>query len=403
MIKNKKIKTSSVLGFLLFLINPFITLIYSSFYFIKNKNCITPLALSISLIFIYQPLMYDTSTNFFTTQYGELNNLYNIIPFKLKQTFNIDYFYSILFYTAIIFYCWLTVISSFAKKDNTSLNINILFLVAFFSIIYRDIMDLNRFYLSISISFYYILYIRNEKKQTSMLLMFFFCLLSFFIHSFSAIIYLTFFLRKIIKKNQLYLYYFLICLFIGVFANNIIQDIISNINIAGFSLPKAYFSDGGWGRNEYSSLTLMRKLLECTIILNLFILAFFYKKKNKYNDSVLNLLMLLCGLCLLFFSYKTFFERTFIILCLFSIYYFSLPSKNSWLKYSLILLIILRFFIINSIRYGDIFFYGHTDVIPNTSEKIDLQLKPFYYPTLFLLDIDNGYSDEFINKNSIWK
>lgn len=403
MAQSKNIKTSSFLGFLLLLINPFICLTYSLFYFIKNKNCIIPLSFSISLIFIYQPLMYDTSTNFFITQYGEFNNLYNAIPFKLKELFNIDYFYSIFFYTSIIFYCWLKVIASLAKKSNTSLNIKILFLVALFTIIYRDIMDLNRFYLAITISFYYIFYIRNEKNNVSILFMLFFFSLSFLIHSFSALVYFTFIIRKLINKNQLYLYYIVSCIFIGIFSNNLIQDIISNINIAGFSLPKAYFSDGGWGRNEYSNLTLMRKLLECTIILNLFFLIFLYKKKHANNDFVLNFLMLLCGICFLFFSYKTFFERTFIILCLFSIYYFSLQSKNTFLKYSLIILIILRFFIINSVRYGDVFLYGHTDVIPNTSEKIKLQLKPLYLPTLFLLDIDNGYSDEFINKNSVWK
>ncbi|MER1759786.1 hypothetical protein, partial [Proteus mirabilis] len=69
----------------LFLINPFLSFIYSLFIFIKKGNKISIFfSLSLSLILIYFPIMYDTSNHF----YYILNN---------KENLNIDFQENIFF------------------------------------------------------------------------------------------------------------------------------------------------------------------------------------------------------------------------------------------------------------------------------------------------------------------
>lgn len=65
--KNITLNKINFIGVLFFLINPLISLFYSLVFFIKKQECVLALSLTISLIFIYQPLMYDTSSNFFLT------------------------------------------------------------------------------------------------------------------------------------------------------------------------------------------------------------------------------------------------------------------------------------------------------------------------------------------------
>ncbi|EOX5954295.1 EpsG family protein [Providencia rettgeri] len=346
--------------------------------------------------------MYDTSANFFLSLYSEHYNLYNLIPTKLRGWFSIDYYYSVLLYTSIIFYCWFKPISHLSKNVTNRTSLNILIIISFLSIIYRDIMDLNRFYLSISISIYYLYYIRSQHK--SFLTLLFFLFLSVLTHSFSIVIFVSYFISSIFNNKSLYSYYILTCLIIGVFFGNLTQSVVLSIlHYSGLDISLVYFGEGSWGHNEYSNNTLLRKILECTIVLVLSLTSLRYKQRESKKDINVNLILILSGICLLFFSFKTLFERAFISLCLYSIYLFTLNIKNNILKYLILLLFAFRFIMINFVRYGDVFLSGHTDVLPDFNSKIEVQLKPLYYPTPFLLDIDNGYSDEFIIKNSIWK
>ncbi len=392
----------NLVGVLFFLINPLLSLFYSLVFFVKKQECILVLSLSISLIFIYQPLMYDTSSNFFSYLNNETTNLYNLIPRELKNNLNIDYYYSIFLYTTLIFYCWFKTVKYLSKDIVNKKNLNLLITASIILIIYRDIMDLNRFYLSIILSFYYIFYIKNKYISLKYITLLFFVIISFELHSFSIIIFFSYFIAKIVNRKNTYILFLFSCFFIGIIWSSLSQELLFLIlRYSGLNISNAYFGYGGWGRNDYSDSTLLRKILECSIVLSLALFSLIYKRRN--NDNNVNLIIFLCGLCLLFFSFKTLFERTFIVLCICSIYLFSLNFKNGILKYSILILLLFRFLIINFVRYGDVFLDGHTDVLPNTENKTTLQIKPLYYPSLFLLDIDNGYSDKFIIQNSIWK
>lgn len=392
----------NLVGVLFFLINPLLSLFYSLVFFVKKQECILVLSLSISLIFIYQPLMYDTSSNFFSYLNNETTNLYNLIPRELKNNLNIDYYYSIFLYTTLIFYCWFKTVKYLSKDIVNKKNLNLLITASIILIIYRDIMDLNRFYLSIILSFYYIFYIKDKYISLKYITLLFFIIISFALHSFSIIIFFSYFISKIVNRENIYILFLFSCFFIGIIWSSLSQELLFSIlRYSGLNISNAYFGDGGWGRNDYSDSTLLRKILESSIVLSLALFSLIYKRRN--NDNNVNLIIFLCGLCLLFFSFKTLFERTFIALCICSIYLFSLNFKNGILKYSILILLLFRFLIINFVRYGDVFLDGHTDVLPNTENKTTLQIKPLYYPSLFLLDIDNGYSDNFIIQNSIWK
>lgn len=400
--KNHTLNKMNLIGVLFFLINPLLSLFYSLAFFFKKQECILALSLSISLIFIYQPLMYDTSSNFFSYLNNETTNLYNLIPRELKNNLDIDYYYSIFLYTTLIFYCWFKTVKHLSKDIVNKKNLNLLITASIILIIYRDIMDLNRFYLSIILSFYYIFYIKNKYTSLKYITLLFFIIISFEIHSFSIIIFFSYFIAKIVNRQKAYILFLFSCFFIGVIWSSLSQELLfSLLRYSGLNISNVYFGDGGWGYNDYSDSTLLRKILECSIVLSIALFSLIHKRQN--NDNNVNLIIFLCGLCLLFFSFKTLFERTFISLCIYSIYLFSLNTKNGALKYSILFLFLFRFIVINFIRYGDVFLDGHIDVLPNTSNKIALQIKPLYYPSLFLLDLDNGYSDKFIIQNSIWK
>ena len=68
----------------------------------------------------------------------------------------------------------------------------------------------------------------------------------------------------------------------------------------------------------------------------------------------------------------------------------------------MLFVVFCKFVIINFYLYGNIFTDGYREVLPNVNNKIETELKPFYYPTLMLLDFDNGYNDKYIINNSIW-
>ncbi|EPW8574052.1 EpsG family protein [Morganella morganii] len=392
-------KKHHLLCILSFIINPVLSLLMSLNYFFKGKNTSVILSLSLSLIFSYQPLMYDTSANFFKLISSEPNNLYNIIPYFFKTNLNIDYYYFILLYTFIIFWCWFSMIYIIGKNVRHSSRFLLIVFLGMISIIYRDIMDLNRFYLSISIVFFSIIYSHYYLKSKINLLIVLLSTIAFFIHQYSILILFSYILGILIKSTYLYILYLSCAVLVGFFFDGFIINIASNIEL--LSSYHAYFGTGIWGNTTYSNATLIRKIFEVVLISN--ITYILIKLKLNTNDEIINLCLIICGFCFIFFSFKTFFERTLISLLIIYIYIFSLDIKKSLTISLLLVLITTKFFLINFYRYGDVFIYGHTDVLPNTELKIEMQFKPFYYPTIFLIDFNNGYSDNFIISNSIWK
>lgn len=395
-------KKHNILAFFGFLINPFICLILS-FYLILNRKkiSVTLISLSLGLIFIYQPLMYDTSSNFFIYYNRAGSSLYNLLPQLASENFNIDYYYSIFIYTSLIFYFWLKPIYyHIYNNKNNKIYFFMIFLVIF-STSYRNIMDLNRTALSISIAFYYIYYIKYAYNNK--LYSFIYIPISIFFHPISIFIFFLNYISYKISSFKLYLIYIITCLLVGMLSSTImlsISNVISNYDNILFNNINYHLTNERWGKIEYSTTFLLRKIVEIIICVMIIYISFMEKINKKNNIS--NLIILIVGSCFIFIDYKTFFERFFLILNFFylSLYFFKTKIKIT--DFILMAFIILYFFSINFLVYGKNFTLENNEIIPESSSRYSIQFKPLYYPSIYLLDLNNGYSDEYINSHSIW-
>ena len=65
-------------------------------------------------------------------------------------------------------------------------------------------------------------------------------------------------------------------------------------------------------------------------------------------------------------------------------------------------LFIFRFLIYNILIYGAIYTSRYNSVLPNEEKKIEMSMKPIFYPTILLLNIgEYGYSNQYIKDNSL--
>ncbi len=401
-----KFNTYNILNILSFFINPVLSLIFSIFLLINEKKIsIILLSLSISLILIYQPLMYDTSSNFYLYFYQRGDSLYNLTAQFFHNLYGLNYYHIIFLYTFIIMYTWFKPIFFHINHSGNNKIYFLLILLSIFSLSYRNIMDLNRTMLSISISFYYVFYI-NYKYKYNLLKFISFSIISLLIHPISIIIYISLLLSKKIKNINIYFLYILFCIFIGLFFSSIIKNIsliTSSYDSYIFNSISYYLNSDKWGEINYTFNFLLRKIIELTICLLTLYISFKEKKKNNNKNNFLyNLIILLSGICLLFMDFKTFFERTFLILNLFYISLYFYKKNLNITDIILSILILIYFFSINFIVYGKVFNTEYNEIIPNVESRFSIQIKPFYYPTIYLLNIDNGYSDEYIRTHSTW-
>lgn len=401
-----KFNTYNILNILSFFINPVLSLIFSIILLInKKKVSIILLSLSISLILVYQPLMYDTSSNFYLYYYQKGDSLYNLIAQFFHNLYGLDYYHIIFFYTFIIIYTWFKPILFHINRSSNNKIYFLIILLSIASLSYRNIMDLNRTMLSISISFYYIFYI-NYKHKDNLLNFILFSIISLLIHPVSIIIYIFLLLSKKIKNINMYILYILFCFFIGLFFSSVIKNfssITSSYDNYIFNTISYYLNSEKWGEINYTFNFLLRKIIELTICLLTIYISFKEKKKNNnQNNFLYNLIILISGICLLFMDFKTFFERIFLILNLFYISLYFYKKSLNITDIILSILIIVYFFAINFIVYGKVFNTEYNEIIPNNESRFSIQIKPFYYPTIYLLNIDNGYSDEYISTHSTW-
>ncbi|MEX6309918.1 hypothetical protein AB6F60_22285, partial [Providencia hangzhouensis] len=206
-----------------------------------------------------------------------------------------------------------------------------------------------------------------------------------------------------ISSFKLYLIYIITCLLVGMLSSTImlsISNVISNYDNILFNNINYYLTNERWGKIEYSTTFLLRKIVEIIICVMIIYISFMEKINKKNNIS--NLIILIVGSCFIFIDYKTFFERFFLILNFFylSLYFFKTKIKIT--DFILMAFIILYFFSINFLVYGKNFTLENNEIIPESSSRYSIQFKPLYYPSIYLLDLNNGYSDEYINSHSIW-
>ncbi|MFW1839162.1 EpsG family protein [Acinetobacter gyllenbergii] len=401
-------KRYNVVNFCFAFINPFLGLISSLYSILRLKDASLYFAFSLALICVYFPIMYDTSVNFYSAHYslysGGVDDWlqpYISFPSYLMYNYNIDFYYFIFFNIVFVIYTWTKIVLKIF--NNSLINYKSIFVLIFliFSFNYRDLMDINRNIFSYSIFFYY--YFLVDRKSVVKLTIFsFFAIL---IHSSALILVILYLLSSIRVSKTLNTFLLLTSLVCGYFLPEIVNKItalVEFIPVYGDKISYYLYGDT-FGVQDFTFGTALKKLLNCFIIFLVSVCSIRLLDKNKENNRNLQFILLIGFFSLFFFNFVTFFER---INLAYNFIFLSVFLYNIRLRYAIAIafLIFFRSFCMYVLVYFPIFFGDYSAVLVNNHYKNQLMLKPFYYPTLFLLDIhNNGYSDEFISKNSIWR
>lgn len=399
-------KYFKVFNFTLFVLNPFLSFLSTFRDILKGRDSCFIFSLSISLILIYFPLMWDTSANFFESYYlSQYNNslsflnLYNDIPAYLMREFGIDFFFFIFVTTFFIIYTWSKITYKYFEKLEINYKYVFLSIFLIFTFNYRDLMDIHRNTLSYSFFFYFLFLVKNRK----LVYFLFFSLCAVLFHSSSLILIFLYILSLLKLSYRMNAILLIFCFVFGVFLPSLItlfKSFITNIPVYGPAL-NFYIYGENFGIQIFSTGTLLKKILNCFIIV---FGCFCLLNTSRYlgKERIIQFCIYLGCLALLFSGFVTFFER-FNLAFNFLIIYIFLVTRNYSFKCILAFLVLLRSLVLYSFIYFPIFFFDHSDVLKSTDVKNQLILKPFFYPTPFLLNIkDHGYSDELISKYSIW-
>lgn len=408
MIKDYRLNFRNFISFILFCINPFICYVYSTLSYIKGrgKNSVFFLSLSLAIIFIYLPIMYDTSANFYKVHYlmdGEIPNLYNWFAVKIRSYITIDFYYFIFLYVFVILYSWFKCVG-YQYDTSEKYKTIYLLIVALFSLNYRDIMDINRNCYAYSVFLIYYYYLKDRFPNFKIFFLLLTLSISISIHISAILLWLIFLITNIRKFKgralDIAFYMSVVLAFVMPIILNLSQGILGSIGGAFTSRLMYYLYDSGFAVQDFTISTLMKKILNFILIFFIGILCILDRKRN--NDSRINLILILCTLSLLFSSYVTLFERISLAVTL--LYFFAIFKINGfpYLKKIILLLIVSRTVILNLLVYFPIFIGDYSNVLPNYNNKLELEAKPFYLNTFYLLDIDNGYSDKYLIRNDIW-
>lgn len=401
-------KRYNLLNFSLAMINPVLGFFSALMSLLKGRDASVFFAFSVALICIYFPIMYDTSSNFYlsynaaqyTGGFHDWSRPYVALPAFLMNKFQIDYYYFVFFNIFFVLYTWAKIVhNSFIESPKNLSNLIIISIVLMFTFNYRDLMDINRNIFAYSFIFYYFFLV--EKKSTLKFL--FFSFLAIWVHNSSLIIVLVYLIS--FKPISFRLNYFLIIfsLIAGLLLPSLInkfQQILNSIPVFGAAINYYIYGDD-FGVQEFNTGTLLKKILNCFFV---FIVSFFAINllRRNPNDRVLQFLILLGCIELFFLSFVTFFER---INLAFNFLYIYLLKYcfNFKVKVIITFLIFIRSCAVYLLIYFPIFFGNYNDVMIDTHQKNSMLVKPFFYFSPWLMDIhNNGYSDDFIHKNSIW-
>ncbi|MCC3733296.1 EpsG family protein [Rouxiella badensis] len=403
-----KLRRYNLFSGVAFCINPFVSLMFSAYYYFKGRDTSFFFALSLALIFVYFPIMYDTSSNFFAQYYvkeNDVSNLYVVLPRVLRESYSINYYSVVYLYTAIIFYCWLKTLYYNFSQSESSRRLLYLIFIAIFSLNYRDVMDLNRNCLAIALTFYCILYLNVKYRKLKLLNSIVFLALSSSLHITALMVWGAYLVVTMMKlSRRKYIVILISCSIVGFILPTVLQafsGVISSLDGPLGGRLSFYLFNSKFGVQVFTVSTALKKFLNYIILIGIAYLGVKYKKKNN-SDKTVNVLLLLCSLAFLFSAYVTFFERLVLCITFFYTYLFFKDNDYKSAKKILLMLVVIRTLALDVTVYGPIFFGDYSDVLPDYDSKVDLELKPFYYPTPLLLDVDNGYSDKYLLINDKW-
>ncbi|WP_371858852.1 EpsG family protein [Vibrio comitans] len=376
------------------LVSPLLSAFYGVVNLFNNKHNPIIIAFSLSMIFIYLPLPYDMSSNFFSTQYStslEYLKLYNYLPFYSKGV--LPYAFWVFCYTFIIFYIWFYILRDICEHKN---NKRIVFTVIIFLLMltYRDVLDLNRTYLAYSIMLFgfYNGFIGKRKGLVVTCI-----ILAMFLHSSSILLGLLALIPSSNKRVQVLLLP-LIGLLLGSY---LVNFIVGNVKAFQFLLSgevvskiNNYTGDSVWGISQLPISLQIRRICEWVLFYSFCIYLYLFKEKLERKDFIYSMLLFVTSV---FWDYRTLYERYALFTLMYLIVIISQIGIKSYYKMIFVVLLSFRFFIVNFYSYGHLFTCKN-DIVINCNPVIGNYLKLFYIPTPLLLNINIGNSDEFIYK-----
>ncbi|WP_241570101.1 hypothetical protein, partial [Rosenbergiella collisarenosi] len=277
-------------------------------------------------------------------------------------------------------------------------------IIVMFSLNYRDIMDINRNCYAYSIFLFYNYYLAVKYSKFKGLILPVFIFISCAVHISAVLLWLILALvnfKKINIKTLSFLLY--ASLIIGFFFPSIINTFRSAIAMIGGPLGSRviyYLYDSGFAVQVFTTATLLKKILNISLIFSIGILCI---KVNKLaQDKIINLILILCSIALVFSAYVTLFERVSLAITLLYCYAIFKSSGHSRIKFVIMSLIIARTIILNLFVYIPIFIGDYTQVLSSNDFKTETELKPFYYNTIYMVDFENGYSDKALARYNVW-
>lgn len=307
-------KRYNVINFCFTSINPILGLFSSLYSILKMRDASLFFAISVALISIYFPIMYDTSVNFYSAYYslgsggaGDWLQPYISVPSYLMYNYNIDFYFFIFFNVVFVVYTWTKIVLKIFKNSVIDYKVIFIFIFLIFSFNYRDLMDLNRNIFSYSIFFYY--YFLIDKKNIIKLV--FFSLLAVWVHSSALILVILYLLSNIKLGKFLNTFLLIFSLSVGYFLPEIISKatfFIEFIPVYGEKISYYLYGDA-FGVQDFTFGTALKKILNCFIIflVNGYIINSIDKYKN--HSQQLQFLLLIGYFALMFFNFVTFFER----------------------------------------------------------------------------------------------
>ncbi|MEQ1298928.1 hypothetical protein ABLT94_13715, partial [Acinetobacter soli] len=163
-------KKYNVINFAIAMINPVFGFFSTLKDIMQGRDASLIFAFCVSLICVYFPLMYDTSSNFYVAYLAaEYSNGFNdwlrpyvTIPSILMNKYHIDFYFFIFFNVIFVVYTWTKIIvKTYEHSEKNYFNAFVFMILLLLTFNYRDLMDLNRNIFSYSFIFYYIFLIKN--------------------------------------------------------------------------------------------------------------------------------------------------------------------------------------------------------------------------------------------------
>ncbi|MBT0721223.1 hypothetical protein HGT70_07980 [Rosenbergiella collisarenosi] len=399
----------TLLSFIFLMINPFLCLCYNLKNIINNKLQVFTFSFSLALIFSYLPIMFDTSSNFFVYFYNTQKDIFDIYTY-LPIIFKGDRFNYIFFIFLTIFitiYSWTKIcINNFSGNEKKS--ITVLLCVLFCSFHYRDLMDLNRNICAYALVFIYIFYLKERFKYSRVLLPIF-VVLTFYIHLSVMVLWFFYFISKAVKFKTKLSYLILIAsAVLGVLLPTLMglmQSLLSMLPGPIGSRIFFYIYGSEFGVQTFSTGQALQKVLNFVVILSsgFYLIKINKDKLDKFTRERNSFCFMVICLTLIVLMYMTLFERlnlatNFIYGYLILRFY----DSKYLLSKLIVFMIVFRSFVINFIVYLPLIAYQNAGVFNDSTDILGFALKTTYDNTIYLLDFDNGYSDDYLIQHLEW-